>query len=107
MNERELRSADEEALVVEWQTAFEEYGEENPLVEVFTYVLFLSYSTGRGRKRRRVARTVELVGKRGEKKRYQVKESRLPEQLERAADVAPGVTDYNDLLDKLRRIGKS
>ncbi len=75
---------------------------EDPLAEVFVHALFLSRSNGRGRRPRARPRTVELVGIRDERRRYQVTRNKLPPELELAADDAPGIIDYNNLLDTLR-----
>ena len=72
-----------------------------PLVEIFAHALFESWSAGRGR-RRKHPKTVELMGKRGEGKMYQVKGNKLPPGLEGSADEVPGATDYNGVLENVR-----
>ena len=97
------------AAAAEWQAAYEEEmiaGAGNPVVEFLTYICFVSFSAGRGRKKRTKPRYIELVGERGSHKKYWLKNDELPTPLQKTVEVQLETDNYDEVVENLRRVGK-
>lgn len=104
---REFDDPEEARWAAEWQEEYEKEkrnGGGNPWVELLVYARFWSHREfGRNRK---TAMPVELVGVRGDKKRYALKDGVLPQQLQKFVETELNTDDYDGVVENLRRTGK-
>lgn len=104
---REFNSPEEAQLAAAWEKEFENEkrnGGGNLLVELLVYSRF--WSRREFGKKRKTAILVELVGERGNGRRYTLKNGELPRQLQQFVEWELKTDDYDKVVENLRRVWK-